>query len=197
LSSYLFGLLFGLATTLSVGVLSLVVMNQGLAAGYPRVLFGIVTASLCDTLLIVLSAVGASTALTAPGSRKILICLGVVFLLLMGVRTLRSSPQYGEIRGIARPTAMIVQAAGASLLNPHAILETVGILGAAIAAQGAGSRTEFAAGVVSASWVWFLAVGLGATMLQSWLTGTTRLWIQRVPGVMMLSLAGLLALELT
>ncbi len=196
MSAYVFGLLFGLATTLSMGVLSLVVMNQGLVAGYPRVLFGIVTASSCDTLLIMLGAAGASVALTAPGSREILICVGAAFLLVMGVRTLRSPPEDVEVRGLVRPMAMVAQTASASALNPHAILETVGILGAAIAAQDAGSRAGFAAGVISASWVWFLMVGLGAAVLQRWLTGTTRLWIQRISGVMMLALVVLLALEL-
>lgn len=92
--------------------------------------------------------------------------------------------------------AMVAQTAGVSLLNPQAILETVGILGAAIATQDAGSRTEFAADVIGASWVWFLMVGLGAVVLQRWLTGIAKLWIQRVSGVLMLALAGLLALEL-
>jgi arginine exporter protein ArgO len=50
---FVFGLLFGLATAFPVGVQSFVVMNQGLHVGYPRVLTGIITASLCDTLLIV------------------------------------------------------------------------------------------------------------------------------------------------
>ena len=197
MSAYVFGLLFGLATTLSMGVLSLVVMNQGLVAGYPRVLFGIVTASSCDTLLIMLGAAGASVALTAPGSREILICVGAAFLLVMGVRTLRSSPEDVKVRGLVRPMAMVAQAASASVLNPHAILETVGILGAAIAAQDAGSRTGFAAGVISASWVWFLVVGLGAAVLQRRLTGTARLWIQRISGVTMLALVVFLALGLT
>ncbi|MGH3090404.1 MAG: LysE/ArgO family amino acid transporter [Gammaproteobacteria bacterium] len=196
MSAFVFGLLFGMATAFPVGVQSFVVMNQGLAAGYPRVFFGIVTASCCDTLLIILGASGASLALAAPGSREVLICVGAVFLLVMGVIALRSSPEDGEVQGLARPVAMVAQTAGVSLLNPHAILETVGVLGAAIAAQNAGSRIEFAAGVISASWVWFLMVGLGAAVLQRWLTGTARLWIQRVSGVLMLALAGLLALEL-
>jgi arginine exporter protein ArgO len=49
---------------------------------------------------------------------------------------------------------------------------------------------------VSASWVWFLMIGLGASILQRWLTSPVRLWIQRGSGVLMLALAGVLALEL-
>ena len=196
MSAFVFGLLFGMATVLPVGVQSFVVLNQGLTVGYPRVFFGIVTASCCDTLLIVLGAVGVSAILNAPGSREALILVGVGFLLVMGVFALRASSDNEEVKSRMRPAAMVAQTAGVSLLNPHAILETVGILGAAIAAQAAESRVEFATGVISASWVWFLMVGLGASVVQRWLTSSVRLWIQRGSGVLMLALAGILAFEL-
>jgi L-lysine exporter family protein LysE/ArgO len=126
-----------------------------------------------------------------------LILVGVVFLLVMGTLALRASSDNEEVKSLMRPAAMVAQTVGVSLLNPHAILETVGVLGAAIAAQGSESRVGFAAGVVSASWVWFLMVGLGASVLQRWLTSSVRLWIQRGSGVLMLGLAGVLAFELT
>jgi L-lysine exporter family protein LysE/ArgO len=196
MSAFVFGLLFGMATILPVGVQSFVVLNQGLTVGYPRVFFGIVTASCCDTLLIILGAVGVSAILNAPGSREALILVGVGFLLVMGVLALRASSYNDEVKSRMRPAAMVAQTAGVSLLNPHTILETVGILGAAIAAQAAESRVEFATGVISASWVWFLMVGLGASVVQRWLTSSVRLWIQRGSGVLMLALAGILAFEL-
>ena len=175
MSSFAFGLLFGMATAFPVGVQSFVVLNQGLVAGYPRVFFGIVTASCCDTLLILLGAAGVSALLNAPGSREVLIFVGVIFLLVMGVLALRGSSDDEKVESLMRPAAMVVQTVGVSLLNPHAILETVGVLGAAIAAQDAENRPEFAAGVVSASWVWFLMIGLGASILQRWLTSPVRL----------------------
>jgi L-lysine exporter family protein LysE/ArgO len=195
-SAFFFGLLFGMATAFPVGVQSFVVLNQGLRVGYPRVFFGIVTASCCDTLLIVLGAAGVSAMLHAPGSREALILVGVAFLLVMGVLALRVPSADEEVKSLRRPTAIVAQTAGVSLLNPHAILETVGVLGAAIAAQAAENRLEFAAGVISASWVWFLMVGLGASLLQRWLTSPVRLWLQRGSGVLMLGLVGVLALEL-
>jgi threonine/homoserine/homoserine lactone efflux protein len=39
-------------------------------------------------------------------------------------------------------------------------------------------------------------VGLGASVVQRWLTSSVRLWIQRGSGVLMLALAGILAFEL-
>jgi L-lysine exporter family protein LysE/ArgO len=195
-TAFAFGLLFGMATAFPVGVQSFVVLNQGLMVGYPRVFFGIVTASCCDTLLILLGAAGVSAILYAPGSREVLILVGVVFLLVMGMLAFRAPSENEEVKSVMRPIAMVAQTIGVSLLNPHAILETVGVLGAAIAAQAAGNRPEFAAGVISASWVWFLMIGLGASLLQRWLTPPVRLWLQRGSGVLMLGLAGVLALEL-
>ena len=83
---FIFGLLFGLATAFPVGVQSFVVMNQGLRFGYPRVLIGIVTASMCDTLLIVAGAAGASALqkrLTAPARLWMQRGSGVMMLVLV------------------------------------------------------------------------------------------------------------------
>ena len=195
---FVFGLLFGLATAFPVGLQSFVVMNQGLRFGYPRVLTGIITASLCDTLLIVLGAAGASALLADADERVPVILVGITFLAVFGVLAFRAAPEEeaGEVKSVGRPLAMIAQTVGVSLFNPHAVLETVGILGGAIAAQSAENRIEFACGVVAASWVWFLMVGFGASALQMRLTAPARLWMQRGSGVMMLALAAVLVTRL-
>ena len=195
---FVFGLLFGLATAFPVGLQSFVVMNQGLRFGYPRVLTGIITASLCDTLLIVLGAAGASALLADADERVPVILVGITFLAVFGVLAFRAAPEEeaGEVKSVGRPLTMIAQTVGVSLFNPHAVLETVGILGGAIAAQSAENRIEFACGVVAASWVWFLMVGFGASALQRRLTAPARLWMQRGSGVMMLALAAVLVTRL-
>ena len=193
---FVFGLLFGLATAFPVGVQSFVVMNQGLRFGYPRVLTGIVTASLCDTLLIVAGAAGASALLA--DERVPVILIGIAFLATFGLLAFRTQPEEeaGEVESVGRPLAMIAQTVGVSLFNPHAVLETVGVLGGAIAAQTAANRIEFACGVIAASWVWFLMVGFGASVLQKRVKAPARLWMQRGSGVMMLALAAVLITRL-
>jgi L-lysine exporter family protein LysE/ArgO len=195
---FVFGLLFGLATAFPVGVQSFVVMNQGLRFGYPRVLTGIITASLCDTLLIVLGAAGASALLAGADERVPVLIIGIAFLAVFGVLAFRAPPEEeaDEVESVGRPLAMIAQTVGVSLFNPHAVLETVGVLGGAIAAQSAGNRVGFALGVIAASWVWFVMVGFGASALQERLTAPARLWMQRGSGVMMLALAAVLATRL-
>jgi L-lysine exporter family protein LysE/ArgO len=195
---FVFGLLFGLATAFPVGIQSFVVMNQGLRFGYPRVLTGIVTASLCDTLLIVAGAAGASALMADADERAPVLLVGIAFLAVFGVLAFRAPPEEEarEVESVGRPLAMIAQTVGVSLFNPHAVLETVGVLGGAIAAQSAENRIEFALGVIAASWVWFVMVGLGASVLQRRLTAPARLWMQRGSGVMMLALAAVLVTRL-
>jgi len=194
-----FGLLLGIATALPVGMQSFVVMNQGLRFGYPKVLVGIVTASLCDSVLILLGAAGATTLLLgATGHEGLIISVGVLFFLVFGITTLlRVSPEgEEEVESHARPTAMVAQTVGVLLLNPHAIFDTVGLLGGAIAVQAPQDRLGFAAGVIGASWVWFVMIGFGASALRSWLTAPVRLWTQRGSGALMLVFASFLALRL-
>jgi L-lysine exporter family protein LysE/ArgO len=196
-SAFVFGLLFGMATAFPVGVQSFVVLNQGLRLGYPRILVGIATASLCDTLLIVLGAAGASVLLTAPGREGTLISIGVVFFVVIGVMALRTPPEYAdEVESCTSPGAMVAQTVGVSLLNPHAVFETVGLLGGAIATQAAADRLAFAAGTISASWMWFVMIGFGASALKAWLTPRIHRRVQQGSGVLMLVFAGVLALQL-
>jgi L-lysine exporter family protein LysE/ArgO len=194
---FFLGLLFGLATAFPVGVQSFVVMNQGLRFGYQRVLIGIVTASLCDTLLIVAGAAGASALLADADGRTPVLLIGIAFLAIFGILAFRVPPEKDEaVKSVVSPLAVIAQTVGVSLFNPHAVLETVGVLGGAIAAQSAENRFDFACGVIAASWVWFLMVGFGASALKKRLTAPARLWMQRGSGALMLALAAVLVTRL-
>ncbi len=193
---FLLGLILGLALIIPIGVQSLFVLNQGLVAGFPRAFVGVAAVCFCDTFLIVLGAAGASALLTLLGYQELLIAVGSIYLLIMGVLTLRAGPRHAEGEHLTRIGATVFQAVGVSVLNPHAILDTVGVLGAAIAAQAAHERVAFAAGAVGASWAWYLILSMGASALQTRLTLKARLWIQRASGTIMLVFACILALEL-
>jgi L-lysine exporter family protein LysE/ArgO len=197
MTAYLAGLILGFTMILPIGVQNLFVLNQGLRAGFPRVLVATTATSLCDTALIVLGAAGASALLTAaPGLREALIAGGVVFIVVLGLRTMVARPEMSSAPRIVAPGAVALQAVGVSLLNPHAVLDTVGVIGGAIAARAMEARAPFALGAISASWLWFLALGLGGALFQAWLTPAVRLWIQRGSGLLMLVFACILATEL-
>ncbi len=196
--TFLSGLLLGLAIIVPIGAESLFVLNQGVQVGFPRALIGVLTVCLCDSLLIVLGGVGASALLATQGYRDVLIAVGSVFLVVVGLLTLRAAPrQAGEVEPLGHVGATVTQAVGVSLLNPHAILDTIGIIGGAIAAQAVEERMLFGAGTVSASWLWFLALCAGASAVSPRLTFRVRLGIQRGSGVLMLIFAGVFVVGLT
>ncbi len=143
---FLLGLVLGLALIIPIGVQSLFVLNQGLLVGFPRAFLGVVAVCSCDTLLIVLGAMVASTLLAVLGFQELLIGVGSTYLLIMWVLTLRVRAHRAETEHLTHLGTTVVQAVGVSVLNPHAILDTVGVLGAAISAQATEGRVAFVAG---------------------------------------------------
>lgn len=190
---FLLGFVLGMALIVPIGVQSLFVLNQGLSLGFPRAFLGVAAVCSCDTLMIVLGAAGASALLALLGYEDFLIGVGVVYLLAMGVRTLRSRAHDAEGERTSRIGATVLQAIGVSLLNPHAVLDTIGVLGAAISAQATDGRIAFVAGAVGASWVWYTLIGAGASALRARITPRVRTHMGRASGAVMIVLAGVLA----
>jgi L-lysine exporter family protein LysE/ArgO len=83
-----------------------------------------------------------------------------------------------------------------SLLNPHVYLDTVVLLGAIGAAFPAPERPAFALGAMSASALWFAALGFGATRLSHLFARPVAWkWIDGVAGTTMLALSATVALK--
>lgn len=192
LASYFSGLVLGLALITPIGAQNLFVLEQGLRRRLRGALPAVAAAGACDTLLILLGAGGASALIAhSPRLEQVLIGIGVAFLVVLGLRSLRARPE-PEFRAPAR--GVVAGTVAVSLLNPHAVLDTVGVIGGAIAAQD--ERLPFAAGAVSASWLWFLLLAAAGGLLHARLTPGGRVWIARASGVLMLVLAALLARSL-
>ncbi|MEU5871410.1 LysE family transporter [Glycomyces sp. NPDC047369] len=197
MTAFLAGLALGLALIVPIGAQNVFVFGQGVSLGMPRALWAVAGAGLCDTLLIVLGATGASALLdSVPGLRPAMLAAGALFLTYLGVKSLRAKPsELADETGTWSPARTLRRTAAVSLLNPHAVLDTVGVLGAAIAAQAAASRTVFAAGAVTASWVWFLLLAGAATGLRRFMTKERRVWFDRASGLVLLVFAAWLAYE--
>ena len=199
MTALLAGGLLGLGLIVPIGPQNVFVLSQGVALGMPRALVSVVAAACCDTSLILLGAGGASVLLDRlPWLRPAMLALGVVFLVHIGIRSMRTKVSSDELRAtiLTRPSQVIARTAAVSLLNPHAILDTVGVLGTAITAQPENTRLVFGLGVVTASWVWFLVHARGAGLLRKALTPARRVVVDRISGVIMLGFAGLLAYEI-
>jgi L-lysine exporter family protein LysE/ArgO len=202
-AAFFTGLALGLALIVPIGAQNVFVFGQGVSLGMPGALWAVVGAAVCDTILIVLGAAGTSALLNSvPGLRPAMLIAGALFLTYLGVKSLRTKPtELDDETGVWSRGQVLRRTMAVSLLNPHAILDTVGVLGAAITAQAAATRLPFAVGAVFASWTWFLVLAAAAHGLRHWftkqhsMTKERRVWFDRISGLILLVFAAWLAVE--
>lgn len=187
--TYLAGLTLGLALIAPIGAQNVFIIGQGLAVGWPQAGWAVIAAGSCDTLLILAGAAGASSLLTGfPMLRAVLLLAGTLFLGHLGLQSWRSNTTTLSLEAaeVLSVTKLIRRTMAVSLLNPHAILDTVGVIGAAVASQPYDSRVLFASGTVSASWLWFLLLAVGGATARRHLTPYKALWVERISGTIMI-----------
>lgn len=86
----------------------------------------------------------------------------VVFLIYMGWTTWNSKPS-NEREVSANKFSLkkqVLFAASVSLLNPHAIMDTVGVIGTSSLRYQGEDKVIFAFACILVSWIWFLGLAL-------------------------------------
>lgn len=168
LEPFIHGLILALGLILPLGVQNVFVFNQGvLQPRYVKALPVIITASLCDTLLILVSVLGVS--LLILGSfwiKMILIGGGFIFLTYMGWTTWNSKPSNERDLSANKFSLkkQVLFAASVSLLNPHAIMDTVGVIGTSSLSYQGEDKVIFAFACILVSWIWFFGLSLVGRM---------------------------------
>lgn len=158
------GFILALGLILPLGVQNVFIFNQGaLQPRYMNVLPVVITAALCDTFLISVSVLGVS--LLILGSfwiKVILIGGGVIFLVYMGWTTWNSKPNNQRNLDVNRFSVkkQVLFAASVSLLNPHAIMDTVGVIGTSAIKYEGEEKIIFAITCIMVSWIWFIGLSL-------------------------------------
>lgn len=161
ISSILHGIILAFGLILPLGVQNVFVFNQGATQPkFRRALPVILTASICDTLLISLAVLGISViVLGVYWIKFILLTVGVIFLLFMGYTTWRSKPvsNSSDEKALA-PKKQIVFAMSVSLLNPHAIMDTIGVIGTSSISYSGIEKLGFTLACIIVSWIWFFTL---------------------------------------
>ncbi|MBT2655881.1 amino acid transporter [Bacillus sp. ISL-18] len=164
LEPFFHGFILALGLILPLGVQNVFVFNQGaLQPRFVQALPVILTASLCDTLLILVSVLGVSFLILGSfWIKMILIGAGCIFLLYMGWITWNSKPSNvsEESRNKFSLKKQVVFAASVSLLNPHAIMDTVGVIGTSSIRYQGEDKVIFAFACILVSWLWFFGLSL-------------------------------------
>lgn len=161
------GLLTGIGLFAVVGAQSAFILRQGIARNH--IVAIIATCAVIDAAFIFASVAGLRRLTeAAPWLTGVLLWSGVVFLFWYALQSARRAIagtgglQADATEGNSRK-AMVLAAAGFSIINPHFWLDMV-LIGS-IAETFGNASMVFAAGVVCASLFWLLAQGLGARAL--------------------------------
>ncbi len=165
ISAFIHGFILALGLILPLGPQNVFVLSQG--ATQPRfrnTLPVALTAALCDTLLILLAILGVSLiVLNVAWIKIVLVVVGAAFLVYMGWLTWRSDPLGDDPAGDAKlwpVRRQIIFAMSVSLLNPHAILDTIGVIGTSSLAYAGEAKFTFTFACILNSWLWFFALAI-------------------------------------
>ncbi|WP_210135789.1 LysE family transporter [Staphylococcus sp. GDX8P80P] len=156
------GLLLAIGLILPLGAQNIFVFNQGAnQTKFRHALPAVITAGLCDSLLIVLAVIGVSLILMSfPLLQIVVYIIGLVFLLYMAWSLWHEqSTQLDDQRGIS-PAEQISFALSVSLLNPHAIMDTIGVIGTSASAYAGSEKIAFTIATISISWLWFIFLAI-------------------------------------
>jgi len=164
------GLTMGLSLIVAIGAQNAFVLRQGLRGEH---VFAVcLTCAASDAFLILLGVTGFSQiAALLPWVDPVMRYGGAAFLIWYGARSLRSALGASsalQVQGNGQTTPLgttLLACLAITWLNPHVYLDTVVLLGT-ISTQFPGDEALFAAGAVSGSFLFFFALGYGATRLR-------------------------------
>lgn len=188
ISAAIHGFILAFGLILPLGVQNVFIFNQG--AMQPRwiyVLPVVLTASICDTLLISLAVFGVSAVVLGVAWIKVtLLLVGIFFLIYMGYTTWKSKPTSETTVQTFTYRKQIVFAASVSLLNPHAIMDTIGVIGTSSLSYTGTEKITFMVVCILVSWIWFFGLSIVGRLIGKMdQTGRFILLLNKVSAVIM------------
>jgi len=195
MAAFMTGILLALSLILPLGVQNVFIFNQGAASPrFTKALPAVIMAALCDTLLILLAVLGLSVAVFAvTWIKTVVLVVGVIFLLYMGYLTWKSASSQREAgQGPVMLSArkQIAFAASVSLLNPHAILDTIGVIGTSSLHYTGLDKILFTVSTIGISWLWFFGLAAAGHYLRKIDTsGQWISWLNRASAIIIWGIA--------
>ena len=166
--AFFYGVILAFGLIIPLGVQNIFIFNQGarhhnLLHALPSVL----SASLCDTVLILCAVLGVSVAvLTLPWLKLLIFIIGFFFLLYISWITWNSAP--ANLSGEATTFSALRQikfACSVSLLNPHALLDTIGVIGTNSLNFSGKEKWIYTFACIFVSFCWFFALSIAGHFL--------------------------------
>lgn len=196
---YLNGLLLGLSLIMALGPQNVFLIKQGARRNHAAL--SAVVCFLCDIILVCASVAGLHELLLLHPTLQIwMIWLGSAFLLFYAIKALQSGFSKNKQADDQTPQPhnkiqIVLLALGFSLLNPHAIIDTLVIIGSG-SSQFPDHELAFLLGVITSSLLWFCSLTFTTRYFSNILTKAT-VWqgIEILSGLLMAFIGIKLALS--
>jgi len=155
---------------IAIGAQNAFVIRQGLKRQH--LFLTALICSLIDAILIFMGVIGFGFYISEyPLFIDLTKYFAAIFLFCYGLISLRSAFKKNSLKSSAEEPSVssakkiIVTLLALSLLNPHVYLDTVILLGSIASQQPSHEQMYFAAGAISASFLWFFSITFGARLL--------------------------------
>ncbi|WP_251942384.1 LysE family transporter [Staphylococcus sp. Marseille-Q5304] len=162
MQSIIHGFLLSLGLILPLGAQNVFIFNQ--AANHKslfKTLPVIIAAGLCDTFLITLAILGVSLIIISMPILQIMIyIIGLIFLIYMAWSLWHEKPSTFNTYNSMSAKKQVSFALSVSLLNPHAIMDTIGVIGTNANIYDGWDKIFFSLTTISVSWIWFLFLAI-------------------------------------
>lgn len=169
MAAFIHGIVLAFGLIIPLGMQNVFIFNQGVTQ--PKLhlaLPSVLTAFVCDSALIILAVLGISLiVLQFAGLKLILFIFGFFFLMYMGFVTWKTKANVAQQEQKAFSIKrQIYFAASVSILNPHAVLDTIGVIGTNSLNYYGHHKLLFCVGCILVSLLWFLGLALAGNYVQ-------------------------------
>jgi threonine/homoserine/homoserine lactone efflux protein len=184
------GLLLGFTIAATVGPISLLTIRRTLAHGRVYGLASGLGVALADATYAAIAAFGL-TAITSVliGGRMLLGLVGGAFLVLLGIRTMRSRPT--EVAVVAERPGLVAafgSIVGLTMTNPMTILSFAGLFaGLGLTGTGGADAALLVLGVFLGSTSWWVILTAVVASLRARVTLGALTWVNRISGAAILA----------
>lgn len=187
--SILHGFLLALGLILPLGAQNIFVFNQGAnQKRFIHTLPVIITAGLCDTFLITLAVLGVSLiVISLPILQIIMDSIGLLFLIYIAWSLWHEKPSTVKTYESMSAKKQISFALSVSLLNPHAIMDTIMVIGTNASMYYGIEKISFTIATISVSWIWFCLLAILGKLLGSFdKSGKLIFWINKLSSLIII-----------
>lgn len=181
ITASLHGIFLAFGLIIPLGVQNVFVFNQGAShKEFKDALPSIITAAVCDTILICLAVLGISLLILELAWLKLTIfIIGFFFLVYMGYVTWKSaSNDFSKKSPALSAKKQILFAASVSLLNPHAIIDTIVVIGSNAINYENTTKLAYTISCVIVSWCWFFSLAMAGHYLHR--LDNSSYWIKNI-----------------